>query len=104
MNNLQVVSPEDRQAMLEEMSITSADDLFAAIPAKFRRDEPMRLPQAMPEGQLKRHMHRLATSNANMLENDCYLGAGFYDHPVPAAIDAIVARGEFLTSYTPYQP
>jgi glycine cleavage system protein P-like pyridoxal-binding family len=104
MNNLQVVSADDRRAMLEAMNIAQADDLFAAIPPKFRRNEPMRLPQPMPEGELKRHMHRLAASNSSMLENDCYLGAGCYDHPVPAAIDAIVARGEFLTSYTPYQP
>ena len=90
--------------MLEVIGVGSIDDLFAPIPEALRLGRPLQLPDALDERALLRHMGRLAAMNATMDTHVCFLGAGIYDHFVPAVVDAMVSRGEFLTSYTPYQP
>ena len=91
---------EERRAMLSAIGLR-AEDLFADIPTELRT-KGLDLPRGMPEHKVRLHMNRLASRNASGLVG--FLGGGFYDHFVPAAIDAIVSRSEFYTAYTPYQP
>lgn len=90
--------------MLSFLGLASQDDLFDHIPPAFRLDEPYNLPKPLPEWSLRRHIARRARENQSCLDALSFLGAGVYNHHVPAAIDAIAQRGEFLTAYTPYQP
>jgi glycine dehydrogenase subunit 1 len=94
-------SDEERRQMLDAVGVGSTDELFADIPPDlFCR--PLDLPEGMPEMEVVRHLRRLSRKNATQLT--LFLGGGFYDHYVPAAVDAILRRGEFYTAYTPYQP
>lgn len=93
-------TPEDRAAMLAALGLGSVDELFAVIP------EPLRarswdLPPGMSEPEVSQYLAKLAGLNAQNLV--CFLGGGFYDHHIPAAVDALISRGEFYTAYTPYQ-
>lgn len=97
-------TPQDQQAMLQAIGIASIEELFAGIPAEVRLQRPLKLPAAMTELELTRHMHELAARNAHASRDVCFLGGGSYDHFVPAVVDALASRGEFYTSYTPYQP
>ena len=97
-------TPEDVQQMLEAIGVGSIDDLFACIPPQLRLDRPLDLPPAMGELELSRHMTTLAASNGSAEDKICFLGGGSYDHFIPAVVDALASRGEFYTSYTPYQP
>ncbi|NIA07706.1 MAG: aminomethyl-transferring glycine dehydrogenase subunit GcvPA, partial [Actinobacteria bacterium] len=91
---------QQRQEMLAELGLTM-DDLFADIP-DFLRCPPLQLPDGLTEQDLRRHLAGLAEQNsATMLS---FLGGGFYDHFIPAAVPALVSRSEFYTAYTPYQP
>jgi len=99
-----VHSAEARRAMLATIGLDSMDDLFRLIPHAIRLKDPLKLPAARAEWEVDRRLRRLAARNASARTHTCFLGGGFYDHHVPAAVDAIVARGEFLTAYTPYQP
>src|SRR5262249_52141592 len=65
---------------------------------------PLDLPEPLPEWALMRHMQALSAKNATVKTHSSFLGGGAYEHHIPAVIDAIAGRGEFLTSYTPYQP
>ncbi len=94
---------EDRQKMLEAIGASSIDELFACIPAELKLDKPLRIPPPLSEMELSQHMNALATKNAHRGNSVCFLGGGSYDHYVPATVDAIASRGEFYTSYTPYQ-
>lgn len=96
--------PEDKQAMLDDIGVASVDALFDAVPKSLRLARPLNVPEALTEWQLERHMHELAEKNATVKTHNSFLGGGAYDHYIPAVVDAIVNRGEFLTSYTPYQP
>jgi len=98
------LTPSDREAMLAAIGIDSIDELFHDIPAgvRFRRD--LELEPALTEAELQRHLEELAARNADTTRELSFLGAGIYDHYVPAIADAVVQRGEFLTAYTPYQP
>ncbi len=89
-----------REQMLREIGLT-AQDLFGDIPPSLRCGE-LDVPRGMSEQDTRRHMAALAGRNASHLMS--FLGAGFYDHFIPAAVDAIVSRSEFYTAYTPYQP
>lgn len=91
---------EQRRQMLEELGLTPAE-LFADIPADLRCD-PLQIGSGLCEQQVCEHLGRLAETNASELIS--FLGAGFYDHFVPAAVAALVNRSEFYTAYTPYQP
>ena len=92
---------DERRRMLATIGVDSVDDLFADIPPELRAGR-FELPAGRSEQQVRRHLHRLAAKNASELT--LFLGGGFYDHYVPAAVDALLRRGEFTTAYTPYQP
>ncbi len=95
---------EDRQAMLEAIGVGSIEHLFAGIPESIRLSRPLELPPAMGELELSQHMAQLANRNLSAEQSVCFLGGGSYDHFIPAVVDALASRGEFYTSYTPYQP
>jgi glycine dehydrogenase subunit 1 len=97
-------TPDDIAAMLQAVGAGSLDELFASIPAELRLQRALDLPPALSEIELAQHMQALAAKNAHIGEKVCFLGGGAYDHFVPAVVDAIAGRGEFYTSYTPYQP
>jgi glycine dehydrogenase subunit 1 len=90
--------------MLDAIGVGSLDELFAAIPADVRLDRALDLPDGLSETECFDHLATLASRNAHADEEVCFLGAGMYDHYVPALVDAITQRSEFLTPYTPYQP
>jgi len=94
----------DREAMLEAIGVSSVDELFRDIPKGLRLDRPLALDRALSEQELVEHLSELAAKNVSVSEELTFLGAGMYDHYVPAVVDAMLARGEFLTAYTPYQP
>jgi glycine dehydrogenase subunit 1 len=90
--------------MLAEIGVGSVDELFAEIPAEVRLERRLELPDGLGESEVLDHLASLAERNAHADAELCFLGAGFYDHYVPAIVDAITQRSEFLTPYTPYQP
>src|SRR3954470_8560092 len=94
----------DRGEMLARIGVSSLDDLFADIPEHLRLERPLDLPGGMSEQDVFNHFADLAPRNPRTGEETPFLGAGMYDHYVPALIDSIVQRSEFLTPYTPYQP
>src|SRR3954469_16376246 len=94
----------DRQAMLEAIGVASIDDLFAAVPAGLRLGRPLDLPAGKPEQEVYGYLRNLAARNISAEDEVSFLGAGMYDHYVPALVDSITSRSEFLTPYTPYQP
>ncbi len=97
------LTDDDREAMLAAIGVRSIDDLFEDIPAEYRRPE-LRLPDALSELELLDEMRMLAARNRAANEYACFLGAGAYRHFRPSIVEPLVMRGEFLTSYTPYQP
>ena len=109
MSDLPFASPyvpntdEDRATMLAEVGAASIEDLFTDIPSDFRHPE-LHIPAPMSEMDLRREMERLASRNFHAGAHPSFLGAGVYNHYSPAVIPPLVTRGEFLTSYTPYQP
>lgn len=95
---------EQQAEMLKETGFKSIDDLFDDIPEGIRFKGRLDLPGAMSEMELVKHMQCLALQNKNLDEYICFLGAGSYDHYVPAVIKSLISRQEFYTAYTPYQP
>ena len=93
----------DRAAMLEVVGKGSVEALFADIPAN-RRFPPLKLPQGISELEVLREIESLAAKNLNAGQTAWFLGAGAYNHFIPALVPALASRGEFLTAYTPYQP
>ncbi len=95
----------DREAMLSVIGAASIDDLFVDVPEAARLDGPVHgLPNHATELAVERHMAKLARANTVAGEVPFFLGAGAYRHHVPATVDHLIQRGEFLTAYTPYQP
>jgi glycine dehydrogenase subunit 1 len=94
-------SPAERAAMLREIGVSSIDDLFATIPEEYRLQRDLRIPRQMGESEIVDHFKAAAAQNA--VGYASFLGAGAYRHYRPVVIDSLVQRGEFLTSYTPYQ-
>ncbi len=90
--------------MLATIGIDSVDELFADIPAELRLDRPLELPDGLSEAEVFERFAKLAARNADTDSETCFIGAGMYDHYVPALVEAIISRSEFLTPYTPYQP
>src|SRR5215203_2784543 len=90
--------------MLAEIGVSSVDELFRDIPAAVRFDRKLDLEPALSEPELVRHLEELAAKNVDTTKELSFLGMGVYDHYVPAVVDAVLQRGEFLTAYTPYQP
>jgi glycine dehydrogenase subunit 1 len=98
------LTDEDRDEMLETIGVASVDELFRDIPDGVRLRRPLALEPALSEQEIVAHLSELAGQNAHTGSELSFLGAGIYDHYVPAFVDAMLARGEFLTAYTPYQP
>jgi len=94
----------DRSEMLAAIGVESIDALFEQIPSGVRFDGELDVPPALSELELVNHMTELAGRNAHNGVELSFLGAGIYDHYVPALVDVLLSRGEFLTAYTPYQP
>ena len=99
------LSQPDRDAMLAVVGADTIDDLFCDVPAKALLAQPIAgLPLHSPEMAVERHMARLAGQNLTAGQAPFFIGAGAYRHHIPASVDHLIQRGEFLTSYTPYQP
>ncbi|HZL05882.1 MAG TPA: aminomethyl-transferring glycine dehydrogenase subunit GcvPA, partial [Coriobacteriia bacterium] len=96
------VSCEEREAMLRVAGVETVDELFDVIPEEVRLASPLDLPEGMSEIALAAHVEELSAVNAPGLVS--FLGAGCYDHYVPAIVDAVVSKPAFFTAYTPYQP
>ena len=90
--------------MLAQVGVDSIEELFAQIPEEVRLDRPLNLPDGMSESEVYRFLAGLADTNLDAERIPSFLGAGMYDHYVPAIVEAIISRSEFLTPYTPYQP
>ncbi|GAA4036654.1 aminomethyl-transferring glycine dehydrogenase subunit GcvPA [Sphingomonas rosea] len=99
------LSDADRSAMLDTIGVAHVDELFRDVPEEARLDGPIRdLPLHASELQVERHLSALARKNVPAGEVPFFLGCGAYKHHVPASVDHLIQRGEFLTAYTPYQP
>jgi glycine cleavage system P protein (glycine dehydrogenase) subunit 1 len=98
------VTDRDRKEMLAAIGVSSVEELFEQVPEGVRLGRPLDLEPALSEPELVRHLEELASRNAHTGAELSFLGAGMYDHYVPAVVDAVLSRGEFLTAYTPYQP
>jgi glycine dehydrogenase subunit 1 len=98
------LTERDREQMLAAIEVSSIDDLFRDIPAGVRFGRELDLDPALSEQELTRHLEELAARNVDTGRELSFLGAGIYDHYVPAVVDAVLQRGELLTAYTPYQP
>lgn len=99
------LTTSDRQAMLATIGAASIDDLFVDVPAVAQLDGPIAgLPMHASEMEVERHFSALARQNMAASHHPFFLGAGAYKHHVPASVDHLIQRGEFLTAYTPYQP
>jgi glycine dehydrogenase subunit 1 len=94
----------DRAEMLSAIGVEHTDELFEQVPEPLRLGRPLALPQGMGEAEVFDRLRALAERNADCESQVCFIGAGMYDHYVPALVDAITSRSEFLTPYTPYQP
>ncbi len=95
----------DRSAMLDTIGAPDIDALFADVPEEARLSGPIEgLPMHASEMAVEKHMRRLSKKNLAAADAAFFLGAGAYRHHVPASVDHIIQRGEFLTAYTPYQP
>ncbi|HET8575986.1 MAG TPA: aminomethyl-transferring glycine dehydrogenase subunit GcvPA [Methylomirabilota bacterium] len=97
-------TPAQQKEMLGVIGASSIEDLLIRIPAKARLSRPLNLPRALAEADLVRQLRRMSGENAAADDYACFLGAGSYDHAIPSPINHLIARGEFFTAYTPYQP
>ncbi|MBA4757871.1 aminomethyl-transferring glycine dehydrogenase subunit GcvPA [Sphingosinicella sp.] len=99
------LTADDRAAMLGKIGAASVDDLFRDVPAAAQLSGPVEgLPLHMSEMEVERALSAMARKNLTATHVPFFLGCGAYKHHVPASVDHLIQRGEFLTSYTPYQP
>ena len=98
------ITDADREEMLATIGVSSLEQLFEDIPAGVRFQGELDLEPALSEQELVAHLSELAGRNAHTGKEISFLGSGVYDHFVPAVVNTILSRGEFLTAYTPYQP
>ncbi len=98
------LSDADRHAMCAAIGISAVDELFRDVPAELRNPSLHDLPEGAGEMEVDRHFRALARRNLPAFEHPFFVGAGAYRHHVPASVDYLIQRGEFLTAYTPYQP
>jgi glycine dehydrogenase subunit 1 len=94
-------SPTERQEMLESIGAASAEELFSSIPERYRLTEPLKLPGPLSEAEIIQYFKERAAENSSGYAS--FLGAGVYNHLRSVITDVVIQRGEFLTSYTPYQ-
>ncbi len=105
MTQYTAVTDADLAEMLSAIGVGSVQELFdRQIPADVRLGRPLDLPAGLPEQEVYAHLRALAEKNTSADDEITFLGAGMYDHYVPAVIDMLLGRSEFLTPYTPYQP
>ena len=105
MSTYTAVTAANLAEMLEAIGVTSVDELFdRQIPAGVRLERALDLPAGLPEQDVYAHLRDLAAKNTSAEDEITFLGAGMYDHYVPAVIDMLLGRSEYLTPYTPYQP
>ena len=98
-------TPEDLREMLAAIGVGSLDELFERqVPAGVRLGRALDLPAGLPEQDVYTHLRELAARNVSAEDEITFLGAGMYDHYVPAVVDMLMERSEYLTPYTPYQP
>ena len=97
-------TPEDIDLMLKEVGLDQIDDLFSVVPDACRRQSPLNLPEPMTEWEMNDHMEALSDSMGVGPEYKVFMGAGSYEHFIPASVTHLLGRSEFVTSYTPYQP
>ncbi|MCH8273989.1 MAG: aminomethyl-transferring glycine dehydrogenase subunit GcvPA [Armatimonadetes bacterium] len=94
----------DRREMLKTIGVSSIENLFEDIPPELRLQKQLNIPGSLDEYALVRELSRISAENLDPAETVSFLGAGVYEHYVPATVMELVSRGEFLTAYTPYQP
>jgi glycine dehydrogenase subunit 1 len=104
MSRYTTTTPDDLRAMLAEIGVDSLDELFASVPPGLRLDRPLDLPAGRSEQDVYADLRELAARSTSAEDEITFLGAGMYDHYVPALIDMLTSRSEYLTPYTPYQP
>lgn len=97
-------TPEDREFMLREIGVSSFEELLRPIPEHLRMKQPINLPEGLSERDVVRTMTKLSDKNLHAADLVSFLGAGCYEHFVPAAVADLAGRSEYLTAYTPYQP
>src|SRR5271166_6375025 len=97
-------TPDDIRVMLRTIGLDSLDQLFDMVPPEFRLERALDVGPALTELELTNHITSLLAKNQGADQRVCFLGAGSYDHFIPAVVDNLAARGEFYTAYTPYQP
>lgn len=95
---------EDIESMLKVAGAKSLDSLFDSIPDHLKTKEGINLPESLSEWELNSHMEELASQNIACKDYKCFIGAGSYDHYIPAILPYLISRSEFMTAYTPYQP
>jgi glycine dehydrogenase subunit 1 len=98
------LSDTDRGEMLARIGVKAVDDLFADVPKNLLLKEPVDLPRRKGELEVERILSRMSSRNVSASSVPFFVGAGAYKHHVPATVDHLIQRSEFLTSYTPYQP
>src|SRR5574340_438517 len=98
------VTCDEQVEMLDRIGARTVDDLFADVPPAARLTRPLALPDAMGEIELAAHLEELARADLDAGRVVSFLGAGCYDHYIPAIVDAVVSKPAFYTAYTPYQP
>jgi glycine dehydrogenase subunit 1 len=96
--------PEIKRQMMKEIGIKSIEELYIDVPQKFQLKRRLNLQAPTSEHEVKRYVEKLLAANQTSKDMPIFLGAGCWPHHVPAVVDSIVQRTEFLTSYTPYQP
>ncbi|TCS62666.1 aminomethyl-transferring glycine dehydrogenase subunit GcvPA [Varunaivibrio sulfuroxidans] len=94
----------DRSAMLDKIGVGATRDLYCDVPAGALLTDPVDLPLHKGEQDVERTIAALGAKNISPSDAPCFLGAGAYRHHIPATVDYMIQRGEFLTAYTPYQP
>jgi len=98
------LNPEDRAAMLDVIGVPNIDALFEDVPKSARLKTLVDLPKHQSEAAVERHMSRLSAKSVSASSVPFFCGAGAYKHHIPATVDHLIQRSEFLTAYTPYQP
>lgn len=94
----------ERKEMLAAIGVTSVNDLYADVPAEALLKKPLDLPAHQGELEVETTLRSFAGQNLHAENAPCFIGAGCYNHHIPATVDYIIQRSEFLTAYTPYQP
>ncbi|MDF2606196.1 MAG: yqhJ, partial [Bacillales bacterium] len=98
------LTDNDKKLMLDAIGVETINDLFKDIPDQVKFNRLLNLKESLSETELIKEFKRLSNKNANLQEYTSYLGAGVYEHYIPAVVDHMLLRSEFYTAYTPYQP